>query len=192
MGAFRFSPLLLRRAKDAKDRLDNHKVKYFLLDKNSPHINTAEMLSSTSSCKEDPARRSRPPLRSTPSPERTKTGSFFDRAELLSASGGVSGSGDEAGFGAPEDEPGTGSAAAESEEAKASSSYAVHGVPERASGELVGIIHSAVISHLSIKIKTESGDYLSLTVRSTPLPPHLPRLSSLFAAPFISAYAYSY
>jgi hypothetical protein len=125
-----------------------------------------EMLSTASSCKDDPARRGRPPLPSTPSPERTTTGSFFDRAELLNASGGASGSGDEAGFGAPDEEPGTEPAAAEFEEAKASSSYAI---PERASGELVGIIHSAVISHLSIKIKTESGDYLSLTVRSPSL-----------------------
>jgi hypothetical protein len=29
---------------------------------------------------------------------------------------------------------------------------------------MVGIIHSAEIHHLTIKIKTESGDYLSLTV----------------------------
>ena len=37
-------------------------------------------------------------------------------------------------------------------------------LPARADGEMVGIIHSAVISHLTIRIKTESGDYLSLTV----------------------------
>jgi hypothetical protein len=41
------------RAKSAKDRLDNHRVKYFLLDKNSPYTNTTSMLSTATSGKED-------------------------------------------------------------------------------------------------------------------------------------------
>jgi hypothetical protein len=43
----------LYRAKSAKDRLDNHRVKYFLLDKNSPYTNTTSMLSTATSGKED-------------------------------------------------------------------------------------------------------------------------------------------
>jgi hypothetical protein len=47
---------------------------------------------------------------------------------------------------------------------KGTSADATATLPGRARGEMVGIIHSAEIHHLTIKIKTESGDYLSLTV----------------------------
>lgn len=216
--------LVFNRAKSAKDRLDNHGVKFFLLDKNSPHVNTTEMLSTATSGKDDPLSIQggifgghRYEQRSPVSPSVRTT---FGRISLLSPramtrwqsipggdgneSGGESalgspaaalsssastadaGSGDNptAATGADVDagaDIGAFRRATSDNEASAPDASRPpvnetclftpprasrkHVLPGRACGELVGVIHSAEIHHLTIKIKTESGDYLSFTVR---------------------------
>ena len=171
------------RAKNAKDRLDNHKVKFFLLDKNSPYVNTSTMLSTATSCKEEGQSGSvsttagpSPAQSSTPSPTSPIPPSIFtqlargERSMEARASLVASDEEDDGSRVSPVDtaqpasRPGDGSLLGSPSREATSGDGTPRCLPARADGEMVGIIHSAVISHLTIRIKTESGDYLSLTV----------------------------
>ena len=136
---------MLHRSKDAKDIQDAHKVKYFLLDKNSPYVNTTEMLSTQSSSKE------------------TKKQSAAGNNKNAKTDATAAGDADV--DLTNEKEPDFGSETAGDEEDSPNKSPIVPNYsPLKANGEMIGIIHGAVIKHLTIKIVTESGDYLSLTV----------------------------
>ena len=137
----------LCRAKNAHDRHANVKVKYFLLDKNNPSLYIGT---------------DRPMFSSSTATTATAASAPINRAEVNSNSNS--------------------SAAENIDTTDTTSSNTIEGVPaaalltgasvlnggesntNKAQGQLVGIIHSATINHLSIRIQTESGDYLNLTV----------------------------
>ena len=121
-------------------------MKYFLLDKSGRGggANTAEMLSSASSRKDS---------KDDGAVNRGATGIGVIGGNTTTSSGSAADLDDEnvGHFGEPVE----------------SNMVAVTVAPYaagRAAGEMVGVIHSASIAHLTIKIVTESGDYLSLTV----------------------------
>ena len=173
----------LYRAKNSNDQRDQFKVKYFLLDKNSPYFKagvdsvgnaastetaatataaavlTDSDAAATAAAEVEPAD---PPLGnistannySNSSSEANSNGNDNGNSNnnSTSAAGPVTATATAVGLATKPLPP-----------APLTRAYST----ERAAGELVGIIHSATINHLSIRIQTESGEYLNLTVRET-------------------------
>lgn len=155
----------IHRAKNSKERGDSSKVKYFLLDKNSPHVNAPagsvvlQANTNTNTSTSSSVSATTLDLPASPSPVPTSSSAAEESAteQKGSESGGDAlKSGASSSETTPADTTATNGANCTS-----ANSYSVG----RAQGELLGIIHSAVISHLTIKIHTESGEYLALTVR---------------------------
>ena len=142
-----FCLCFLCRAKNAHDRQANVKVKYFLLDKNNPslYIGTDRPMSSSSTATTATAA-SVPTTRAD-----ANSNSNSSAAENIDTADTTSSNTVE---GAPATALLTGAAVLNGVESNTN----------KAQGQLVGIIHSATINHLSIRIQTESGDYLNLTV----------------------------
>jgi len=159
------------RAKNANDRLDAHKVKYFLLDKNSPHTNSALMLSTSTSAKEENYENYNADAADIGIEEVDEVS--FGTTSAAISSNCVSNLNSTPESTSPILSPavsptasGISAACAAAPTAGPEHTKRDRTAPwtERAQGEMVGIIHSAVIHHLTIKIKTESGDYLNLKV----------------------------
>lgn len=142
------------RAKNAHDRHANVKVKYFLLDKNNPSLYIgADRPMSSSSTATTATAASLPGTRA----DASNNNSSSSAAENIDTTDTTSSNTIEAA-------PGLATPLLTGLAPLLNSS---ENNTMKAQGHLVGIIHSATINHLSIRIQTESGDYLNLTVSPT-------------------------
>lgn len=167
------------RAKNTKDQSANVKVKHLLLDKNSAYLNSyAAMVTSAATVRGGDGALTT-----------TSTTASSSSAAAAASTGATAGKEDSTTDAGAEEEgaaehkssgttttiaTGTGDTPAPAPPLtlEAQAAGGSQGMRDengaytagRAQGELLGVIHSAVISHLTIKIHTEAGDYLCLTV----------------------------
>lgn len=125
------------RAKNDRDKRESFKVKYFLLDKNSPYVKAADLSGSSSASSNNNANGG----------SAGGSNNSIEAIPVLTAESAAA-------------TASTNTATATKPPSPLHRTYSV----DRARGEQLGVIHSASISHLSIRIQTEAGEYLNLTV----------------------------